>query len=132
MSDEQRQVVATFTTTLNGNPIAYSVMLGFTPSYTEKWTDDDGSPQEDVYRSECRLGLARHVVGADPFLAKDVWVAMDCDTDTFPTVADIDPWEWDSLFIDCGRVLIEFSDKRESYASKIHLMSGILKAAGVE
>ena len=130
MTTEQR-VIATFETILFGKPVAYSISLAFEPPCVVDWEDDAGEMQCSAYGSECEVWLARHQIGEDPLSVFNVKVEMEYCGDDFPSAKDVYDSEWKNLFVESGFTWEEFREDYSSYVDRTHLISNVLKAAGL-
>jgi hypothetical protein len=121
-----------------GEPLmAYTVTLGYRPGYDDVW-QDGAEIVVDREFPEAMLYLIRHELGADPLAegprAADsvrVWIPLDYDGETFPTVTDVDGSEWEALFHEAGYKWRDFNRSKMPFPEWVHFASATLKAAGV-
>ena len=109
-------IVATVAAVVNEQLVAYSIVIRRFPDSEHEWST---------------IGIAKHDIGADRTLVDSIDIPLDYEGNSVPTFSDVEDYEWDELFTECGRSWPEFHEARGSYVKRIHLISKLLEAAGV-
>lgn len=138
--EEQEVVLGTMPARLHKidePPMAFSVTLGYRPGFDDVWQDGD-DVQTDREPPRACLYIIRHQLAGDPLgegpNATDgvrVWLPLDYDGETFPTVADVESHEWEALLGEAGFKWLEFNRSRAGFPGWVHTVSALLQAAGV-
>lgn len=124
-------IVATIAIVVNNELVSYSIIIRQFPDSEHEWSLPEGTRPVSYHPSKNTLGIAKHAVGADRSLVGSTDVPLDYDGDRMPTIFDVEDYEWDELFTECGSIWPEFHKEHGAYVQRIHLISELLKAAGV-
>lgn len=123
--------MATVAAVVNEQLVAYSIVIRRFPDSEHEWSMPDGTRPVSYHPSKNTIGIAKHDIGADRTLVESINIPLDYEGNSVPTFSDVEDYEWDELFTECGRSWPEFDESRGSYVKRVHLISKLLDAAGV-
>ena len=124
-------IPARVTVVVNNEVVSYSIIIRQLSDRQHESTLPDGTAQVSYHPSRNTLGIAKHDVRAFPLDADSIDIPLDYDNDRMPTVSDVKDYEWNGLFAECSKVWPEFHEEHGAYVQRIHLISKLLKAAGL-